>query len=55
MFRRKLAAGSGQIEDVDRGLALGIDQRDVDVAFLLREDRADSVQEPWLVLRNDLD
>src|ERR1019366_4281627 len=54
MFRRELSARGGEVKHVDRGLAFGVNQRDVDIAFLLCENGADAVQESRLILRNDL-
>src|SRR5712692_7447627 len=53
MLRRKLSARGSEVEHIDRSLAFGVDQSDVDVAFLLGENRTDAVQEARLILRND--
>ena len=54
MLGREFSARGGEVKHVDRRLTFGIDQRDVDVAVLLGEDRADPVQQAGLILRNDL-
>ena len=55
MCPRELSSCGGEVEDVYGGLAFGVDEGDVDVAGLVRENGADAVQEPGPVLRDDLD
>src|SRR5579864_2506038 len=55
MFGREFSGRGGEVEDVDGGLALGVDQGDVNIAFLLGENGADAIQQAGLILRNDLD
>src|SRR6185437_8946612 len=43
-----------QIEDVDRDFAFRIDQGDGYVAILLRQNQAETTQQAWSVLRDDL-
>ena len=43
--RRELRALGGEIEDVDGHLAFGLDQGDLDVAFLMRKLRTDAMQQ----------
>jgi hypothetical protein len=55
MLGRQLSGSGSKVEDVDRSVALGVNQRDVDIAFELGENRADAVQKSGLVLRDDFD
>ena len=50
----QLVALAGQIEDVDRRFAFGIDQRDLNIALVIAERESDLAQQAGAVLRHDL-
>src|SRR5207302_5872208 len=50
----QLCTPGRQVEDVNGGLAFGVDKSDLDIAFLVGQSGADPVQEAWTVLGNHL-
>jgi len=50
----ELLAGGGQIKYIDRGLALGINQSDLDIASVLRKSFCNLAQQARTILRNNL-
>src|SRR5579871_4261805 len=55
LFGSKLLALFGEVKDVDDFLSFSVDQRDLDVAPQPRERRPDVIEQPWPVLRHNLE
>src|SRR5262249_32196922 len=54
MLHGKFCALAGEIKDVNRDLAFGVNQGDFDVACQVRQPRADAVEKPGPIVCDDL-